>query len=436
MEYTLTEILWFFIVYAVAGWVFETAYAAIKKKRFINRGILNGPVCVVYGFGAVLISGSLSELRGNYFFLFLGCAILSTLIEWFTGHILERLSGERWWDYSKMRYNIDGYVSLQISAFWGVLGVLAIEFVNPLLTRLLHVFPKIVMRVFFILAFALLFVDALGSLVVLTGQEKRGKLLARWNANIGKFTSRMGRWITLRIMKRMERAYFAGKHPEKKAAVRKEKSTVFAKGCGFYKLFWLFFIGSFLGAVIEIIFCKLTTQRWMSRSSLVWGQFSLVWGLGIGFFTALLYRYRDRRDGILFLLGTLLGGCYEYICSVFTEKVFGTVFWDYSHIPFNLGGRINLLYCFFWGIASVLWFKKAYPVLSKLIEKIPKKVGIAATWVLLAFMVVNAATSVAALVRYHARYEKLAPANAVESYIDRTYPDTRMKAIYPNAIKK
>lgn len=57
----------------------------------------------------------------------------------------------------------------------------------------------------------------------------------------------------------------------------------------------------------------------------------------------------------------------------FTELVFGTVFWDYSDIPFNLGGRINLLYCFFWGIAAVIWLKILYPRLSALIEKIPGK---------------------------------------------------------------
>lgn len=52
--------------------------------------------------------------------------------------------------------------------------------------------------------------------------------------------------------------------------------------------------------------------------------------------------------------GTFIGGAYEYICSVFTEIVFGKIFWDYLGLPFNLGGRINLLYCFFWGIATVV----------------------------------------------------------------------------------
>ena len=69
------------------------------------------------------------------------------------------------------------------------------------------------------------------------------------------------------------------------------------------------------------------------------------------------------------MFGTVLGGTYEYICSMFTEIVFGAVFWDYSDIPFNLGDRINLLYCFFWEIAAVVWLRFLYPFFSNLIEK-------------------------------------------------------------------
>ena len=60
---------------------------------------------------------------------------------------------------------------------------------------------------------------------------------------------------------------------------------------------------------------------------------------------------------------------------MFTEAAFGTVFWDYSGLPFNLGGRINLLYCFFWGIAAVVLMKGVYPVLSGWIEKLPARAG-------------------------------------------------------------
>lgn len=111
----------------------------------------------------------------------------------------------------------------------------------------------------------------------------------------------------------------------------------------------------------------------MSRSSLVFGQFSIVWGIACALLTWILYRYRDKSNWFIFLFGTILGGAYEYICSVFTEIAFGTVFWDYSKIPFNLGGRINLLYCFFWGFAAVIWMKAVYPFLSRQIERLPKR---------------------------------------------------------------
>ncbi|MEI3212562.1 MAG: putative ABC transporter permease [Lachnospiraceae bacterium] len=74
----------------------------------------------------------------------------------------------------------------------------------------------------------------------------------------------------------------------------------------------------------------------MSRSSVVYRPFSIVWGLGCAFLTAILYRIRNKNDSYTFFAGTLLGGVYEYICSVFTELVFGTVFWDYSKFAFNL----------------------------------------------------------------------------------------------------
>ena len=129
----------------------------------------------------------------------------------------------------------------------------------------------------------------------------------------------------------------------------------------------------------------------------------------------------------------MLGGAYEYICSVFTELVFGTVFWDYSKIPFNLGGRINLLYCFFWGIAAVVWLKILYPLFSEWIEKIPVKPGKIITWIAIVFMVFNMAVSSLALARYSDRQQNPKADNAVEEFLDDHFDDSRMDRIYPNA---
>ena len=193
------------------------------------------------------------------------------------------------------------------------------------------------------------------------------------------------------------------------------------------------FICGVAGDLAETIFCRLKMGWWMSRSSVVWGPFSIVWGLALAAATLFLYKYRDRSASFFFVAGTLLGGLYEYLCSVFTELVFGTVFWDYSAIPFNLGGRINLLYCFFWGFAAVAWFRGLYPILARWIAKIPPRPGKAVVWLLIAFMSVNMAVSGLALARYSARAAGEPADAAWEQYMDAHYGDDVMERIYPYA---
>jgi uncharacterized membrane protein len=117
---------------------------------------------------------------------------------------------------------------------------------------------------------------------------------------------------------------------------------------------------------------------------------------------------------------------------VFTELAFGTVFWDYSAYPFNLGGRINLLYCFFWGIAAVLWLKKLYPVLSRWIEKIPQRMGNVLVIGLSIFMVINMAVTCGAMARYGQRANGVPADNPVAVWIDSVFSDDWMENRYQN----
>ena len=132
----------------------------------------------------------------------------------------------------------------------------------------------------------------------------------------------------------------------------------------------------------------------------------------------------------------MLGGAYEYVCSVFTEIVFGKVFWDYSNIMFNLGGRINLLYCFFWGIAAVVWIKYLYPMIAKWIEKVPVKTGRIVTWVMVVFMCCNVMVSCMALVRSTQRAEGIPATQSWQQVMDERFDDERMERIYPNALDR
>jgi len=434
MQYTLYELCWLFLFYSFVGWIIETVYAGFKKKRFINRGILNGPVCIIYGISAVIITVVLNDLTDNLLFLFLGSAIIATTTEWIVGHVLERINQQRWWDYSNKKWNLNGYVCLEYSVIWGISGMLGAKYLNGILIDGYHLIPQNIMHLIIWILMGLSVFDLVSSLAVILKITKGRTFFHEWNHQAVIITIRIGRWLVKHLGKRVTNAYPSAAIP----ATEKEhgKSTIFAKGCCFYKLFWLFLIGAFLGAVVEIIFCKITIGIWISRSSLVWGQFSIVWGLGIALITGLIYQYKDSSDRFLFLVGTFLGGAFEYLCSVFTELVFGTVFWDYSGIPFNLGGRINLLYCFFWGIAAVVWFKVLYPKISNLIEKLPKKSGTVITWLLIVFMIVNMFASTSALYRYSQRNVGISAGNTYEALIDEQFPDEKMNSIYPNAKMK
>ena len=137
----------------------------------------------------------------------------------------------------------------------------------------------------------------------------------------------------------------------------------------------------------------------------------------------------------LFAFGTVMGGVYEYVCSAVTELLFGTVFWDYSKFKFNLGGRINLLYCFFWGIAAVMWMRYGYPLVLKLMKKVRSHIRPWMTAMLAVFMAVNMLTSALALARYDARTSGEAPNGQLEVFLDEHFDNARMERIYPNAKK-
>lgn len=366
MKYTGIELLWLFLLYSFFGWALETAAGTIRQKRFVNRGFTTGPFCTVYGVAAVLMTTVLQELRASFLFLFLGCMVLGTAVEWFAGKILERLNQKKWWDYSEKRWNFDGYICAQYALLWGILGTVSVRWGDPLLAGLYRLLPSFVSTLLTLGAAAVLLLDTAASAATVWHvkrhvKQKDAEKLQRLNSRLASATARLGSRIEARVARRMEKAYPLILEVSEQIARQK----VFAGGCGFYKLFWLFLIGAFLGDIVETVFCRLTAGVWMSRSSLVWGPFSIVWGLAIAAATALLYKDREKPDRHLFIIGTVLGGAYEYICSVFTELVFGKVFWDYSKIPFNLGGRINLLYCFFWGIAAVIWIKNLYPLRSE-----------------------------------------------------------------------
>lgn len=430
MTYSLSQLAWFFLIYSILGWCISVAFCAIKKHSFVNPGFLNLPVSPIYGIGAVLSTVFLSELTHRPLFFIMGSCVLSGILVITTGVALERMLHRRWWDFSDHKFHFHGYISLPLLLVLGVGAWLCVSFLNPLLALVLGDLPPLLSRILVLVGLGLVALDLALSLGITVQMGVRIRRLEQLSRDFQELTALFGHAITRRVQTRMLHAF---PNLEQAAPSQKPKPTVFAQGCSPTKLIWIFFIAALLGDIIETLFCRATMGIWMSRSSLIYGPFSIVWGLGAVMFTALLYRYKDKSEGYLFLAGTIVGGVYEYVCSVFTELVFGTVFWDYSHIPFNLAGRINLLYCFFWGIAAAVWMKVLYPRLSRLIERLPMKAGKVLTWVIVVFMVFNMAISALALGRYQQRQSAPdAPTNGFTEFLDHYYPDERIHQVYPN----
>lgn len=206
----------------------------------------------------------------------------------------------------------------------------------------------------------------------------------------------------------------------------------FAHGLNFYKLFWIFTSGCFLGVAVESLWCILRHRRLESRKGLVWGSFNLVYGFGTLVMTLGLYPMRNSRDLFIFAGGSILGGIFEYICSVVQEKVTGTISWDYRKVPLNLNGRINLLYCFFWGVLALFWVRDFYPCADWLIEQIPNEIGIPLTWFGVVFFIVDSIHSALVIHRMNERQSGTAQTNRLWEFIDRHYPDEKVRRIYPN----
>ncbi|MEQ2041019.1 putative ABC transporter permease [Mediterraneibacter gnavus] len=134
------SILYFF-VYGFLGWCTEVIFAAFKQHRFVNRGFLNGPICPIYGVGVTLVIACLEAFQSNLLLLYISSVILVTVLEGVTGWAMDKLFHNKWWDYSKLPFNIGGYVCLLFSLIWGVACVFIMYFVHPLIHQVLSLIP-------------------------------------------------------------------------------------------------------------------------------------------------------------------------------------------------------------------------------------------------------------------------------------------------------
>ncbi len=432
--YSFYHYAFFFFVYSFLGWIGEEVYAFFKYGKFVNRGFLNGPWCPQYGAAMVIIMADVSDLTVRPVYQFAMCVVLMGIMQSIAGLWLHRLTGRRLWDYSGSRFNLNGYTSLWSALVFGAIAAGCVWMLNPLLFIVFSIIPHTAMSVVLVVLSVLLFIDVFVMTAVALRWRLEGNLYGKVAGKLHRAKKCMGNRLFSLVEGRMYKAFpeMEGQESSESVGFGRPENRVFAKGISIEKLIWVFMVCAFLGDIIETVFLWIVDGEIMSRSSVLYGPFSIVWGLGGVLITMFLCPMRKRGAFAVFLAGTLLGGVYEYSCSVFTEVVFGTIYWDYSHIPFNINGRVNLLYCFFWGFAAIGWVYCLYPWVSGVVERIPVVAGKLATIVVVVAMLLNAGVSALAVMRYVERGDGVAPDTAVEVFLDATYTDEFIDKIYPN----
>jgi len=121
IPYTFLQLVFFFLLYCFIGWIIESTYVSVVNKKFVNRGFMRGPVIPIYGCGAMLMLLVAQPVIKYPVAVFFAGLISCTILEYVTGYLMEKIFKVRYWDYSDLRFNINGYVCLGTSLSWGAL---------------------------------------------------------------------------------------------------------------------------------------------------------------------------------------------------------------------------------------------------------------------------------------------------------------------------
>lgn len=128
----------FFFIYAVLGWILETIYCVYELGHFEKRGFLYGPLCPIYGYGAIILLVILKPFKNKNLLLFIYSAIVFSVFEYLVGYSLEALFSMKFWDYTNDVLNINGRITLWFSVIWGIFGVLFMNYIHKFTEKIIE----------------------------------------------------------------------------------------------------------------------------------------------------------------------------------------------------------------------------------------------------------------------------------------------------------
>lgn len=167
-----------FLIFSFLGWAIETIYCSFLEKRFVHRGFLNGPICPIYGLGALSVGIPLSYIKinnlvFNIILVYVSGVVICSIIEYFIGFILEKVFKMKLWDYSNYPLNLHGRIWLGYSLGWGIMSLLLVYVVNPFTKRILSFLPQNIRAIVAIILFVVFITDILFTILNIQAISKK-----------------------------------------------------------------------------------------------------------------------------------------------------------------------------------------------------------------------------------------------------------------------
>lgn len=399
---SFSQVVLLFAFYSVMGWICESIWCSVGTRRAVNRGFLSGPWCPIYGFGALFILLFAYPLKSNPLLTFAICVLTSSILEYFTGWLMEALFQTRWWDYSGRRFNLKGRICLRNLVLFGLLGLAITYFLQPAAERFINILRPETGRVLASLIFALFLLDLIRTLASVTGLRERMENLKAIFEELDQYqheyawydkSDRAGSVSRLRVIcegagisekntlilqgidaveRRLKDGLrvmnaFPKMRPQgliteheilrqewlvKRKVRSKERrcrlhsllkelrqdAVIAYKDITLTGMVWVFLIGCIAGFVVETAGGLLTSGTFESRQGMLYGPFSQVYGFGAVIMVLALTPLLSKNSGWLFCGSALVGGLYQAVCGLIQETFLESVSWQYASEPFTLFG--------------------------------------------------------------------------------------------------
>ena len=150
-----------YFIYSIIGWFLEVGLAFYEHKKFVNRGFLIGPYCPIYGVGCLLLTILLSKYINEPGVIFAFSIFICATLEYLTSYLMEKIFKLRWWDYSNMKFNINGRICLETLIPFGIIGVLVVKYISPFLINTINSMNFNVLVIINIIILSILITDIL-----------------------------------------------------------------------------------------------------------------------------------------------------------------------------------------------------------------------------------------------------------------------------------